>query len=120
VDGIVKKVLVILARTNDLTEITTEITEAAIAFGDYVIASREKHNPLDAANPIQSSENRIIAAYTKHGNMSQNECRMIMKPERFTGGYGPWLAAFKNLALVQRLHVIGQNRSGAFIYKLEE
>jgi putative DNA primase/helicase len=117
VDGVVKRLLVILARTNDVSVITDDLMQQAIDFGDFVIACRDKYNPLDASTWSQMFENLIIAAYQKHGDMSPNKCRRVVHPERRPGGAGPFLQAYKNLTQAGMLRLVTKTqRSG--VYKL--
>jgi hypothetical protein len=96
-DGIVKRLLIVLARTNNVETINAELVQQAIDFGDFIIAARDKYNPLDSQTWTQSFENLIISIYQRHGDMTANICRRRVHPERRPGGAGPFLQAFKNL-----------------------
>ena len=97
VDGVVKKLLIVLARTNNVETINAELVQQAIDFGDFVIAARDKYNPLDSSTWIQAFESLIIQMYQKYGDMTANICRRRVHPERRPGGAGPFLQGFKNL-----------------------
>ena len=117
VDGIVKKVAIVLARTNDMETINAELMSQAVNFGDFVIACRDKYNPLDASTWVQAFENLIISVHQQHGNMTSNQCRKRCHPERRPGGVGPFLQAYKNLSQANVLVVAGQTQRGN-IYRL--
>jgi hypothetical protein len=117
VDGIVKKVAIVLARTNDMETINAELMQQAVDFGDFVIACRDKYNPLDASTWIQAFENLIISVHQIHGSMTSNQCRKRCHPERRPGGMGPFLQAYKNLSQAGVLQVAGQTQRGN-VYRL--
>jgi hypothetical protein len=110
VDGIVKRLLIVLARTNNVETINTDLTQQALDFGDLIIACRDKYNPLDSTTWIQMQENLIIATFQKHTEISSNMCRKLVHPERRPGGIGPYLQAFKNLLASGILKIAGQTQ----------
>jgi Protein of unknown function (DUF3987) len=112
IDGIVKKVAIVLARTNDMETINADLMQQAVDFGDFVIACRDKYNPLDASTWVQAFENLIISIHQSHGNMTTNQCRKRCHPERRPGGVGPFLQAYKNLSQAGVLRVAGQTQRG--------
>lgn len=117
VDGVVKRLLIVLARTNDVETINADLMEQAIEFGDFIIACRDKYNPLDASTWSQMFENLIIQAHQKRGDMTPNQCRRAVHPERRPGGAGPFLQAYKNLTQAGMLRLVTKTqRSG--VYKL--
>jgi putative DNA primase/helicase len=97
IDSLVKQVLVILARTTDASEITEDLVRVATEIGDYVLYSREKYSPQDASNVVQAFENRIIEFHRLHGPRSVRQVRLSMHPERYAGGHGAFLVAYRNL-----------------------
>jgi putative DNA primase/helicase len=117
IDGVVKRLVIILARTNDAEIIDAEMMQQAVDFGDFVIAARDKYNPLDASTWVQAFENLVIAQHQIHGNMTPNKCRKRCHPERRPGGVGPFLQAYKNLQQSQVLAVAGTTQRGN-IYRL--
>lgn len=116
VDGVVKRILIILARTNDVEVIGPDLVNQAIEFGDFVIACREKFNPLDATTWVQMFENLIISTYQKHGDLSKRNCRRFVHPERRSGGVGPFLQAFDNMVKAGILAPSGDQKNP--VYKL--
>jgi putative DNA primase/helicase len=96
VDGIVKRLLVVLARTNDVSVIGPDLVDQAIEFGDFVIQCRDRFNPLDSSTWAQMFEQLIIATFQKHDRLTLNTCRKLIHPERRPGGVGPFLQALKN------------------------
>jgi hypothetical protein len=97
--------------------INAELMQQAVDFGDFVIACRDKYNPLDASTWIQAFENLIISVHQLHGNMTSNQCRKRCHPERRPGGMGPFLQAYKNLSQAGVLQVAGQTQRGN-VYRL--
>ncbi len=99
VEDFVKRLLLVLAQTNDTTVITVELVKIGIAFGDYVIAAREKYNPSgDAYTWIQRFENDIVTIFKKQGKpMTANEVRRFVHPDKKPGGYGQYQNAWRNL-----------------------
>ena len=103
----VKQLLIVLAVTNapenhngTALSVGPELVKAAIKFGDYVIAVREKLNPGDAWTHVQAMENSIIQWAKQHTNKanpgSMRECRRVVHPERLPGGLGTFKLAWKN------------------------
>lgn len=117
IDGIVKRLLIVLARTNDVDMIHADLMEQAIEFGDFVIACRSKYNPLDASTWAQAFENLIIQAHQERGPMTPNKCRKVVRPERRPGGVGPYLQAHKNLTQAGVLRESGRSQRSP-IYRL--
>lgn len=110
IEGIVKRLLIVLAATNDVTVISPDLMQQAIDFGDFVIACRDKFNPLDASTWCQAFENLIISVHQKHGDLTPNACRRLVHPERRPGGAGPFLQAYKNLVQAGILKECGQSQ----------
>jgi hypothetical protein len=117
VDGIVKRLMIVLARTNNVTSVDKDLAEQATEFGDFIIACREKYNPLDASTWSQMFENLIIAAYQKHGDLTPVQCRRVVHPERRPGGVGPYLQAYKNLTIAGVLREVSKTQRST-IYRL--
>lgn len=97
-EDFVKRLLLVLATTNDVTVIGTELMKQGIAFGDYIIACRERFNPADSYSWTQALETEIRAVFRKHAQaMTENEIRRLVHPERKPGGIGTFLQAWKNV-----------------------
>jgi hypothetical protein len=118
IDGIVKRLLIVLARTNDAETIGVDLMKPALAFGDYVQFCREKHNPADAVNNVQAYEQRIIAAYKKNGPMSARECARAIHPSRYAGGITAYNQAF-DAVRKSVLKLIDEKRGGSPVYALD-
>ena len=103
VSDMVKKLLIVLAATNDTDEIGTDMVSLGIQFGDYVITLRERYNPQDSWTWAQAFENEIIAALKKKGNLSNRDLMRTIHPARKPGGYGSFRAGLKNLTDVKRV-----------------
>ena len=99
VEDFVKRLLLVLAQTNDTNIVTVELVKIGIAFGDYVIAAREKYNPSgDAYTWTQRFENDIVTIFKKQGKpMTANEVRRFVHPDKKPGGYGQYQNAWRNL-----------------------
>jgi hypothetical protein len=103
IDDFCKRLVLVLAPTNDATVISVELVKQAIEFGDYVIAAREKHNPSgDAYTWTQGFEQDIVAIFKKQYEtgvtaMTANEVRRLVRPERKPGGHGSYKQAWGNL-----------------------
>ena len=117
IDGIVKRLMIVLARTNNVLSIDKDIAEQATEFGDFVIACREKYNPLDASTWSQMFENLIIAMYQKHGDLTPIQCRRMVHPERRPGGVGPYMQAYKNLTSAGVLREVSKTQRSV-VYRL--
>jgi hypothetical protein len=103
----VKQVLIVLAVTNvpdgySGTELTVgpELMRAALEFGKYEMQVREKINPADSFGMVQAHENLILAWAKKHASRtepkSRNDFRRGIKPQRYPGGLGSFMMAWKN------------------------
>jgi hypothetical protein len=118
-DGIVKRVLIVLARTNDVESIDIDLMKSAISLADYIQFCREKHNPQDSVNYTQAFEQLIIEAYRKHGAMSERDLVKSVRPDRHHGGYVAFnqaLSALRNTAL----KVVSKNRKGFAVFALDD
>ena len=103
----VKQLLIVLAVTNAPDDhagttltVGPDLMQAAIRFGDYVIAVRERLNPGDSWTHVQAMENAIIQwakqRTTKSDPGSMRDCRRIIHPERLPGGLGTFMLAWRN------------------------
>jgi hypothetical protein len=113
VTDMVKKLLIVLAATNDTDEIGTDMVGLGIQFGDYITTLRERYNPQDSWTWAQAFENDIVAALKKKKVMSNRELMQAIHPDRKPGGYGSYKVAFKNLLDVGRAKQVivpGTNR----------
>jgi hypothetical protein len=103
----VKQLIIVLAVTNapqnyEGTTLTVgpELMRQGIAFGNYIIAARERLNPADSWSHIQAMENTIIGWFKKHAgrrnSKSRNECRRGIRPDRLPGGLGAFKLGWDN------------------------
>ncbi len=106
----VKQLVIVLAVTSvpdgySGTALTVgpELMQAALEFGKYELAVREKINPADSFGMVQAHENLILAWAKKHTSRtdpkSMNDFRRGVHPERHPGGLGSFLLAWKNCTL---------------------
>jgi hypothetical protein len=95
------RMLLVLAVTNDVQEISPQLVEQAIAFGDYQIQLAERFMPSDAMTWTAAFEELILRAFRKHGEagLTLNQVRRYVNPEKhqLLGGFGPFLQAWNNL-----------------------
>jgi hypothetical protein len=119
VEDMVKRLLIVLAATNDTNTIGRDLMAQAIQFGDYVIAVREKYNPADSHSWTQAFENQIIAvAQRRKIPMTMNDFRRLIHPNRKPGGLGPYLQAWKNTLAAGILKLDGKTVQGTGKYRL--
>ena len=118
VDGIVKKVAIVLARTNDMEKYQRRTDAAGVDFGDFVIACRDKYNPLDASTWIQVFENLIISVHQIHGSMTSNQCRKAVPPRTAAWGYRTVSSGIQNLD-IQRYSRENRRHAESEIFRLK-
>jgi hypothetical protein len=123
----VKQVLIVLAVTTVPdgyvgTELTVgpELMQAALEFGKYEMAVREQINPADSFGMVQAHENQILAWAKKHTSRtdpkSMNDFRRGIHPERYPGGLGSFMAAWKNCTQsgALKLRKLGRQKSALY------
>jgi hypothetical protein len=104
IDDMVKRLLIITAVTSGRNTVDRRLMTEAVAFGDYIIAAREKFNPNDSYSYTQAFEDAIRRVGHQHNvPMTMNEYRQLVHPDRKPGGIGPFLQAWKNLITVEEL-----------------
>jgi hypothetical protein len=120
VEDMVKKLLIVLASSNDRDEIGTDLVSLGIQFGDYITTLRERYNPLDSWSQIQAFENIIETTIKKNkGRMMSNKLLLnTVKPQRKPGGYGAFNQAISNLLKAGRLRIVTLQGSNAKHWKL--
>jgi hypothetical protein len=109
---IIKQLLIVLAVVNDSLAVEPDLMKQAIAFGEYVIAIRERLNPADSWSNIQAMENAIIEWARKNASRKEpktrNECRRGVHPNRKPGGLAAfnfaWDSTVKAGVMKLRLH----------------
>lgn len=110
VESIVKRFLMVLAVTNDVHVIDTDLLAIGTTFGDYVIAVRERFNPADAVSWTQHFEKKIEAVHERAAvPITRNQCRRLLHPDRYPGGYGEFVRAYSNLIQAGRLVAMGKS-----------
>jgi len=93
----IKQLLIVLAVVNtppnhsgNTVTVGTDLMAQAIAFGEYVIAARERLNPNDSWTVVQAMENAITDWLRKNATRkepkSRNDCRRGIHPQRRPGG----------------------------------
>jgi hypothetical protein len=119
IDDMVKRLVIVLAVTNDTTVVSRDLMHTAIQFGDYLIAAREKFNPDDSYSWCQAFEQIIEKVAKKHRvAMTMNDYRRIISPAKRPGGLGPFLMAWKNTVTVGTLRPDGKTIHGTIKYRL--
>jgi hypothetical protein len=121
----VKQLVIVLAVTNlpedhDVNEpviVSAELMTAAIRFGDYEIAVRERLNPGDSWTHVQAMENTIIAWAKKHASRvmpkTRNDFRRGIHPQTKPGGLGTFELAWRNCVSTGVLKSREQGQRGA-------
>ena len=104
VEALVKRFLMVLAVTNDTDMIGSGLMAVGVAFGDYIIAVRDRFNPADASSWVHAFENKIVACHERVGvPITRNHCRRLLHPERHPGGFGDFIRAYGNVIQAGRL-----------------
>jgi hypothetical protein len=107
----IKRLLIVLAVTNDLDVIEPWLMKIGIEFGEYQIALRERFNPADSYTWIQDTEIKILNAYEHHGWMTLNQVRRLMTPHKqVKGGFDTFNRAWRNLIAAEALVVVGKTQ----------
>lgn len=116
--ALLSRFAMMLAITNDCDEITPDILDQALAFGEYQILLCAKFMPSDSVSFVQAFEDLIKRMFEKHGadGLTFNECRRYVNPEqkKLLGGYGPFWSAWNNLLRCERVVVIGKTQRSVF------
>ena len=66
VDDMVKRLLIVTAVTSGQNTVDRRLMTEAVAFGDYIIAAREKFNPNDSYSYTQAFEDAIRRVGHQH------------------------------------------------------
>lgn len=116
--ALMSRFALLLAITNDCEEITPDIFEQVLAFGEYQIQLCARFNPSDSVSYVHAFEDLIIRMFQKHGDggLTFRQVRQYVNPEqkKLLGGYGPFWTAWNNLLRVERLIVIGGERTAFY------
>jgi Bifunctional DNA primase/polymerase, N-terminal/Protein of unknown function (DUF3987) len=119
VDDMVKRLLIVLAVTNDTQTITRDLMDQGIRFGEYIIATREKFNPMDSHSWTQAFEQAIEKVAQRHRvPMTLTDFRRFVQPTRRPGGIGPFLQGWKNMIAAGLLKPDGVTHKGTIKYRL--
>jgi Primase C terminal 1 (PriCT-1) len=119
VDDMVKRLVIVLAATNDVLVVGPDLMAQAVKFGDYVIATREKYNPSDSHSWTQAFEQEIIRVGQKHKlAMTMRDYQRVVHPNRKPGGYGSFLQAWKTLIQAGVLKADGATHKGTMKYRV--
>ncbi len=118
------RLLIVLAVTNNLQEITPELVNQAIGFGEYQIQLAERFMPSDAMTSTAVFEELILTTFRKHGGagLTGNQVRRYVNPEKhkLLGGFGPFLQAWNNLNNTGMLLRLRTNARGFYVFGLNE
>ncbi len=122
VDGFVKRLLIVLAVTNGVTEVGLDLVDVATKLGDYVIAVREKFNPVDSYSWTQAFENSILDIFKKRSGQAftMNDIRRFIRPDKKPGGLQAFQQAWRTCISVEYLKQAGISRKGVMRYRFEE
>lgn len=118
------RMLIILAVTNDVKEISPRLVDQAIAFGEYQIQMAERFLPSDTMTWTAAYEELILRAFRKHGaaGLTRNQVRRYVNPEKqqLLGGFGPFLQAWNNLKNTGMLVRLRTNTRGFDVFVVNE
>jgi len=117
-----RRFALVLAACNGKTQIDDETMSLGRAFISYQIAAYRPLLPPDAINLVEGFEKRILLFFAKHQPASYRDLRNNIRPENSPGGFGPFKAAFNNLATGQapKLVPTGEtNRVGTVRYRID-
>lgn len=110
--ALLSRFAMMLAITNDSEEITPELFEQVLAFGEYQIAMCARFMPDDSTGYVHSFEENIVRMFEKHGadGLTFRQVRLFVNPEKkkLLGGYGPFWTAWNNLLRCERIVVIAK------------
>jgi len=119
ISDMVKRLLIVVAPTMGVTTVEPPLMKAAIDWGDYLIACREKFNPSDSYSWTQAFENDIRAVGQRHKKpMTFNDYRRLVHPQRKPGGLGPFIQAWRNMIAGGELREDGATTKGTRTYRL--
>lgn len=118
------RMLIVLAVTNGIQEITPELVDQAIGFGEYQIQLAERFMPSDAMTWTAVFEELILKAFRKHGGagLTQNQARRYVNPEKhpLLGGFGPYSQAWNNLKNTGMITRVRTNTRGFDVFCVNE
>ena len=118
-DDMVKRLLIVLAVTNDTNVIDRGLMTQGIQFGDYLIAVRERFNRQDSYSWVQSFELAIgRVAQKRKTAMTFREFEKYTNARTKPGGLGAFLQAWRNVITAGVLRQDGKTRSGTAKYRL--
>jgi hypothetical protein len=111
----VSRMLIILTVTNGASAVTDEILTQALALADYQVELHRLLMPEDSYGWVQANEQRILAAFKKHGShgLTQNDIRRYVTPHKHPGGIGPFLQAWANLIKADYVRKVEDGRKSA-------
>jgi hypothetical protein len=96
-----------------------ELVRQACAFGDYVIAMRERLNPMDSYTYVQAFENGIIRTFERHSDrpLTERDVMTLLNVYHKPGGLGSFGQAWKNCLAHDVMTQVGYNRKGKPAYQ---
>lgn len=120
--ALMSRFAMMLAVTNDCEEITPEIFEQVLAFGEYQITLGARFLPSDSVSFVHAFEELIVRMFENHGanGLTFTQVRRYVNPgqKKLLGGYGPFWAAWNNLLRCERISIISKTQRSA-IYGLQ-
>lgn len=119
VPDMVKRLLMVLAITNDVAVVSPELVQQGLAFGDYQIRLREMFNPADSYSWTQAFEQAIVGALSRNlAPLSKRDLTRATNAAKKPGGYGAFNQALRNLNDAGRVRKVGSNRKKADLFGL--
>jgi hypothetical protein len=118
IDDMVKRILIVLAVTNDVQIVDESLMCQAISFGDYEIAVRDQFNSPDSYSWVQSFELAIVkVAKRRKAAMTQTEVQRYVNATHKPGGLDSFLKAWRNVVTAGLLRQDGKTHKGTFKYR---
>ena len=113
IDDMIKRLLIVLAVTSETTMVGRDLMAQALAWGDYLIAVREKFNLADSYSYTQAFEDAIRKVWkNRDRSLTLRDVNRLVHPKRRPGGAGPFLQAWKNLIAIGDRSPTARTRRG--------
>lgn len=117
IPDMMKRLLMVLAPTNDTHEVDQRLMGIAIRFGEYEIALRERFNPKDSYSWVQAFEQEIVRILKKRGSpTSSRDLITASNAYHKPGGIEVFLRAMRSLTQSEIIRISATNRSKKPLY----
>lgn len=116
----VKRILIVLAVTNDVGVIEPWLMRVGIEFGNYQLALRQRYNPSDSWTWVQDAEEKIMSSLRKFGSLSKNNIRRLVHASRLKGGLETFNRAIRAMQESGAIEIAGHTRKNNPVFALIE